>query len=82
MQFDTIFFLPPVLGMTNLTPGLLLLLLLKSRLLGLGGFLEVTRDSVLELQAFFLSILLERTLGQVIGAKRVRAGGPCEREVS
>ena len=55
MQFDTFFF-PPVPGMTNLTPGLLLLLLLKSRLLGVGGFLEVTRDSVLELQAFFFLV--------------------------
>lgn len=47
------FFLPPVPGMTNLTPGLLLLLLLKSRLLGLGGFLEVTQDSVLGLASLF-----------------------------
>lgn len=39
--------------MTNLTPGLLLLLLLKSRLLGLGGFLEVTQDSVLGLASLF-----------------------------
>lgn len=53
MQFDTFFFLLPVLGMTNLTPGLLLLLLLKSRLLGLGGFLEVTGDSLLGLASLF-----------------------------
>lgn len=78
MQFDTFFFLPPVPGMTNLTPGLLLLLLLKSRLLGLGGFLEVTPRTCKP----FRSLLLGGTLGQAIGAKSVQAGGPCEREVS